>query len=171
MHIRNIMLASCGEDSEGFSKAAVAIKGSEFNFKTETENVIFEEILEEPVVNIFRSVGYSMVDLTFKSEDLDNLWEVIERMQAFTNARMMPESEDVLPTVVVTIIPKEYDGEYYLSCMNAMWCIQPSVRNGEYDTLRFIVANDFFHGFRTTYDNENEDIGVLNAGEDGEYGA
>ncbi len=160
MHIKNIMLASCGEDIDGFSKSAISVKGSEFNFKEETENVIFEQILEEPVVNIFRSVGYSMIDLTFKSEDIEKLWELIRKMQSFSNIRMMPGSDDILPTVVVTIIPKEYDGEYYLSCMNAMWCIQPSVQNGEYDTLRFIVANDFFHGFKTV-----DDSGEAIAGE------
>ena len=48
----------------------------------------------------------------------------------------------MLPTILLTVTPKEHDGEYYISCLNAMWCVMPSRIGVVNDTIRFMFTND-----------------------------
>ncbi|HAG69674.1 MAG TPA: hypothetical protein DCL38_06850, partial [Lachnospiraceae bacterium] len=55
--------------------------------------------------------------------------------------------EDAVPSIMVTLAPKEFEGRFYVSALHGMWVLMPSVVGGAVDTVRFVFENEFVNCF------------------------
>ncbi len=156
---RDILISACGEDEDGHSKSVVSVKMSEINSKTGEEKVIDELVLKTPIVNIFRSIKYTMIDLTYMWPSDFEFVNLFGRLQEFSKTDALNPDMDVMQTIVVTVSPKEYIGEFYLTGLHGAWSMQPSKSGAKIDTVRFIFDNEFFNVFAIdTGEEEQEEV-------------
>lgn len=148
MNERKIFSVSCGEDEFGVSKSMVSIKMSDFDIENEKETVYDEIILDNPVVNIFKTPALTMVDLTFtKPKDFEFI-NTVARLQEYVKTDMMSQNENIFSTIVLTIMPKDFLGELFCSGAHGTFCIMPSKPDVPADTIRFIFQNSYFYAFK-----------------------
>lgn len=150
---KDIYIASCGVDTRGINKALIKVETSILNIDGRDPDNIDSIVLDNPTVNIFKTRSFTMIDLTFASEDdyeFMNLTRVLTDFCKVENS--MDEKNGEIPAVCVSICPKEYNGEYVVVGMHAMWMIHQSSPLAGIDTLRFIVENGFMHTYQLNID-------------------
>ena len=136
----DIFRACCGLDEEGYSRSVSAVKMLFFSEEAEPEE--FDEIISDhPVVNIYRDSLRTMIDLTFENPADYEFTNLVLRLQEFSRLELSEEREAV-PSVMVTVSPKEWMGRVYLSAIHAMWCLMPEMPGGKINTVRFIFDNE-----------------------------
>lgn len=143
---KEVFEAVCGEDDLGQPKATVSVKLSDFNIANETEQVFREMLIDNAIVNVFKTPALTMVDLTFYSENDSRLAELSKMLMDFSKQSMSSSDENVLSTIVLTVVPKE-DSSIYVSGVHGTFCFMPSVIGGAVDMLRFIFQNDYISAF------------------------
>ena len=146
---REIFLSCCGNDEKGDNKATIALKLSKINLNNGDEEVKDEMLFDNPVVNIIRNPRFTMIDLTFTNKEDFEFVNLVARLQDFSKAENTAETDDAMigPTIILTVIPKAYKGEYYCSGMHGVWVVMPSRIGGEIDTVRFIYDNELFMAY------------------------
>ena len=152
---KEIFLACCGNNELGDNKSDVAIKLCRINLETGEEDVLDEMIFDNPIVSILRNPRFVMVDLTFTNKADFEFINLVARLQDFSNVQNSAENETATigPTIIVTVLPKEYKGEYYASGMHAVWVVMPSRIGAPMDTVRFIFDNELFAAYRSDISN------------------
>lgn len=141
----DVIREACGVDEDGNAKAVVSVKLSEINTGTLQEKVLDEVLLDNPKVQIYRSVRYTMVDLIFGSPmdfEFINVWG---RLNGFCNE--IGEDMNSMRTIVITISPKSLMGEYFLCGLHAAWSLMKSRPDGEMDMIRFVMDSEYFGVF------------------------
>ena len=154
-----VLRSCCGEDEEGYSRAGAVITMLRLKGEEQAEKVD-EAVFDNPVINIYRDVRRTMIDLSFMDIMDHEFTNVVMRLQAFVTERISMGCEAV-PSVMVTLAPKEYFGRYYISALHGMWFLMPSAAGGSVDTIRFIFDNDCVSCFEVSDEDElyeEEDI-------------
>lgn len=155
---KDVLIAACGKDRDGYSKSAVKIDDAMIDATTGEEDVNNELLLDNAVVNIFRNSQMTMVDLTFDNpEDYEFTQLVYFLQEATAIENTMDTYEQHVPSVIITICPKALEFEYYVTGIHAMWCVQPSQVGGANDTVRLIFTNNMFHVYHMDIDKLLED--------------
>lgn len=145
---KDILISACGTDENGFSKAIVKIENSILSISDKEPIVIDDIVMDNPIVNIFRSRAFTMIDMTFKNPEDFELKELSEKLKSFCSPENSLNDEfDEMPTICVTVCPKQLNGAYYILGLHAMWTLQPSSIGGNIDTVRFIIQNDYFNTY------------------------
>ena len=151
---KEVLLACCGEDEYGDAKAIINIKMSDVNLVENTEQVLDEIIMDNPIVNVFRSLLNTTVDFTFANPQDYEFINLVGRLNSFMKAEMEPAEDNTLRALFVTITPKEDLVDYFSTGMYGTWFLQPSKVGGAVDTIRFIFSNEFFKTFRIEEEHE-----------------
>ena len=144
---RDVLDACCGEDSGSVPKGIISVKMSIFNSETMEESVVDEIVLDTPVIAISRSAVFTMVDVMFDRPDDYDLVNLIGRLNGFNGKYLNGRDLTKIGAVIVTIVPKEYVGEYFVVGMYGAWCLQPSKAGEVADSIRFIFENEYFTVF------------------------
>lgn len=142
-------IVCCGENEDGDTNALVSVKLSYINMEDETESILDELILDNPVVNIFKSTKGAFIDLTFLYPEDYDFVNLVGRLQEFSkveNSAPLLNGMDA-PSIFITVTSKEYKGEWFCVGREAMWCVMPSNIGKPYDTVRFLMASDDLAGF------------------------
>ena len=143
----DVLEACCGEDSGGIPNGIISVKMSIFNSETMEESVVDEIVLDTPVIAISRSAVFTMADVTFDRPDDYDLVNLIGRLNGFNGKYLNGRDLTKIGAVIVTIVPKEYVGEYFAVGMYGAWCLQPSKAGEAADCVRFIFENEYFTVF------------------------
>ncbi len=143
----DVLEACCGEDSSGIPKGIISVKMSLFDSETMEESVADEIVLDTSVIAISRSAVFTMVDVTFDRPDDYDLVNLIGRLNGFNGKYLNGRDLTKIGAVIVTIVPKEYVGEYFAVGMYGAWCLQPSKAGEVADSIRFIFENEYFTVF------------------------
>ena len=143
----DVLDACCGEDSGGNPKGVISVKMSIFNSETMEESVVDEIVLDTPVIAISRSAVFTMIDVTFDRPDDYDLVNLIGRMNGFNGKYLNGRDVKKVGAVIVTVVPREYVGEYFAVGMYGAWCLQPSKAGEAADCVRFIFENEYFTVF------------------------
>lgn len=145
---KDVLLACCGTDESGKAKASIRIQTSKLDVNNNKEEIIDELTIIGPVANIFRSYRYTMVDLQFYSGTDYDFVQAVNILQRFcTPENSMDARDNIIPAIVLTLSPKEYELEYFCAGMHGTWCLMPSGVGKETDTIRFIFDNEMFHTY------------------------
>lgn len=148
---KEVFEAICGEDDLGQPKATASVKLSDFNIANETEQVYNEMVIDNAIVNVFKTPALTMVDLTFYSENDSRLAELSKMLTDFSKQSMSSSDENVLSTIVLTVVPNK-DASVYVSGIHGTFCFMPSAIGAAVDTLRFIFQNDYIYAFEIVDD-------------------
>lgn len=142
-------MVCCGEDEDGNNNSIVSVKLSFINMEDETEDIIDEFILDNPVVNIFKSSKGAFMDLTFMYHDDYDFVNLVGRLNEFSktqNSAPLLNGMDA-PSIFVTATAKKYRGEWFAIGKEAVWCVMPSRAGRPNDTVRFLMASEDLAGF------------------------
>ncbi len=156
---REVFVAACGVDEEGVNRSLVKIE-TKFLTMDGEEDAVGEITLDGPVVNIFRSMRFTMLDLTYDSGTDFDFVHAVQLLKDFSVPENSLDDEDTrVPCIQLTVMPKELDGVYYITGVHGTWCLMPSVPGRADDTIRFLFENDLVHTYRI---NETEiDAGAV----------
>lgn len=151
---KEVFRVICGEDEYGQPKSDVSVKISDFDMTTEEEHVLNELVVDNAIVNVFKTPALTMVDLTFSSGTDPQLVALIDLLNLYTQDNINPD-ENILSTIVLTVTPKE-DGDVFLSGIHGVFCLMPIALQGKIkiNTVRFIFTNDYLYAFEIPDDAE-----------------
>ncbi len=148
---KEVMMNCCGVDDNGLPRAMAALKMAKIHVKEAREEIKDELILDTPVISMHRGPKFTMIDLIFQDPGDFSFVNCVGRLQKFFRIGHSSEHEDtdeaVIPTLAVTIAPRELMDEYFVSGMHGIFTVMPSHIGMPNDTLRFIFTNDSFHVF------------------------
>ena len=145
-----IIKAACGLDENGEPRSVVRMEAKILHLSGEgSEETLSEMTLDDPCVNIHRSFRYTMVDLEFGDSKNEEYTRSVKILKESTSPEQSIDLEnDRVPTLVLTVVPKEFDGEYFICGMHGTWCLMPSVPDQPADTVRFLFENELIHTFK-----------------------
>ncbi len=152
-----VLRACCGEDDEGFSRAGVAVKLMMLKADEGAEE-IDEAVLDNPIINIYRDSRMTLIDLTFLNVTDFEFTNLVVRLQTFLGDKVSMK-EDAVPSIMMTLAPKEHLGRCYITGIHGMWFLMPSAVGGAVDTVRFLFENDYVSCFQVEDTNEEEEEG------------
>lgn len=154
---RDVLNASCGLDDDLIPKAMAKVEICRV-FMDKTPIKIKELITSNAYVNIFKSVAFTMIDLTYENRNdeefkaLRTLLKSIKQMPNDENTETDETSEtkenNGQIAISITICPKKLNGMYYVIGFYAMYAPIASDESDRVDTVRFIILNDFFHVYK-----------------------
>lgn len=142
--IQEIKNSACGADANGKSKA-VAIIGTHICFPQDPSaepDVVMEETSLEPLIELRVHGNFATIDLNFgngKSEYLSMFYRCLERYLEETDNN----SETQEATCFLTIIPFEYEGQYYITALNPVfWGLEATMIGELPSVLRIVFYAD-----------------------------
>lgn len=145
---KQIFIEASGVDEEGTPKSLVQLATKFFDVNEGDEEKVREMTFDGAVVNIFRSLRMTMIDLKFESAVDYGFIQASEMLKEFTTAENSTDEETGrMPIVQLTIMPKELEGQYYICGIHGSWCLMPSEPGKAADIIRFIFDNDTVHSF------------------------
>ena len=137
--IKEILDATKGINEDGSSKVGVSVSLEMLNALTKQIEHIDDVVFLENNVDIKRHDAFLQIDLIYKtstSEDLKKLWEFID---TFYSNSLDATADDVnrTPMCLVSIMPYELNGEYYIQAINPIfWSLQPKAPGSPYTIVR-----------------------------------
>lgn len=153
---KDIFISSCGHDDKGFGKSFIKIETAIVSEDVNNTETIDSIILDTPSVNVCKTRAFTMIDLCFRSNKEEELIDTINLLSSFCSVEnTFDEEKGEMPAICVSICPKEYNGEYVIVGMHAMWTLHQSMIDGGLDTVRFIVENGFIHTYKIDMDELN----------------
>ena len=151
---QEILKAACGVDEEQESNSIVKVEAKILHFEEDgSEEPVSDVTLDGPCVNLHRGYRYTMIDLQFDEDNDPDFIRLSDMLRDFTvPEQSMDAGNDRIPAIVLTVMPKVYDGEYFICGMYGAWCLMPSEEGGSSDTVRFIFENELVHTYRINTD-------------------
>lgn len=139
-----------GLDETGMPKAFIGIFHEVWNAdgaaRTVSENTFFK-----PGIEIFLHMKYLQIDFKFKTakdETLAMMWQVLEDYCKSENSG--DEVTGEYPLLTVSIVPKKYNGKYYMLAHNpVIHTLQPNTVNSEPTVIRMVFDDENFMFFQT----------------------
>lgn len=147
---KDVFQAACGVTEDKDNKSLIKIETKFIHTENGgSEETVEQRTLDGPIINIFRSLRYTMVDIQFADNcDYDYI-NVTQMLKNFcTPKNSMDTVADKIPAIVLTVMPKSLQGQYYICAMHGTWCLMPSKPNRMADTIRFIFDNELIHTYQ-----------------------
>ena len=153
----DILTAACGADEGGYGKAVVLFENKIMNFETKQQKIFEDMTLNTPVLNIFRDMRHTMVDVMFENASDYDLIQLFNMLKRFTDIKNMKDLTELeVPSIQLTIIPNEYEGQFFITAFHGSWVLTSSQANRLPNTIRFIFDNDTFNVYSMTDTGEAE---------------
>lgn len=152
MDIKDMMIEVSGVEDNGMPKASVVLL-NEFWSQDEEFETVDELALDTPELQFFAGDGFVTLDLKFGSKhniDLSLAYELLERFRVPENSI---DSEGLkIPMTCVTVFPAEYEGQYYIACLNPIiYCLTAENPRADLTILRMM----FYEDSCVLYENED----------------
>lgn len=150
MNEKELIKEISGIDEANMPKSFVGIFHEIWNADGKVRQVS-ENTFFKPEVQIFLHLKYLQIDFKFKSptdQDLAIMWRVLEN---YCKSENSGDSESgKYPLLTVNIVPKKYNGKYYLLATNPIiHTLQPNTVNSEPTVIRMVFADEDFDFFQT----------------------
>lgn len=141
---KNLIFACDGAEKDGSPKCGISIS-NEFWYADKNTVQVSHRDLINPIVRIYKHGSYVQVDLDFGSDtnpELAICWNLLESMKDIS----MESAEDgKVPVTTLSIIPLQYEGEYSILCLGAIfWTLQPLRPGMKPAVIRMIFDADDF---------------------------
>lgn len=156
--INSICEAACGCDAENNAKSYISLSYKVLNQETQAVTTKNEIALDNPVFSIKKLDNLIQASLRFSypmDGDLRLLWNIIK---TYEDNLSNEENLTQLPVLVLTIIPKEFDGAYFISAECPLHYFLEAQSIGEQaNTISFLFDAESFM-FYESDDIDNEQI-------------
>lgn len=141
---KDLIFACDGAEKDGSPKCGISIS-NEFWYADKNTVQVSHRDLINPIVRIYKHGSYVQVDLDFGSDtnpELAICWNLLESMKDIS----MESTEDgKVPVTTLSIIPLQYEGEYSILCLGAIfWTLQPLRPGMKPAVIRMIFDADDF---------------------------
>lgn len=167
MNEKQLIKDISGVDEMNMPKSFVGIYHEIWNSEGKTQQVS-ENTFYKPDVEIFLHLKYLQIDFKFKSstdQDLAVMWRVLENYCKSENSGDSENGE--YPLLTVNIVPKKYNGKYYLLATNPIiHTLQPNTVNSEPTVIRMVFADGDFTFFQTAEASGNAEPLIYNPEEE-----
>lgn len=159
---KDLIAEISGLDEQGMPKSFIGIFHEIWNtngvVRTISENTFFK-----PDIEIFLHMKYLQVDFKFKTakdEALAMMWRTLEDYCKSENSG--DEVSGEYPLLTVNIVPKKYNGKYYMLAHNpVIHTLQPNTVNSEPTVIRMVFDDKSFMFFQAVGETDGaEPIGV-----------
>ena len=142
----------CGTDDNGEPMAGVSVLcGTTKNGKD--LEILASAETDVPVLDIKRYGDGVRVDMDYPSSldpGLREMYNIFEMFAEKADELIENENEDAV--LIVTIVPKAFDGRYYVAGLNPkFWCLQSTNTGGTANVIRAVFDAEAF----LFYENEN----------------
>ncbi len=141
---KDLIFACDGAEKDGSPKCGISIS-NEFWYPNKNTVQISHRDLIDPIVRIYRHGSYVQVDLDFGSDtnpELAICWNLLESMKDIS---MESPEDGRVPVTTLNIIPLQYEGEYSILCVGAIfWTLQPLRAGMKAAVIRMIFDIDDF---------------------------
>ena len=147
MKEKELFCAASGSDDYGVGRSLIRLETKIVDGDNE-EKILRETFVDYPEISLFRGGRFVMADIKFDDSlnvDYVNMRAQLSELMVPQNS--MDEEEDTCPVTVLTIMPKEYMGEYFICGMHPAWSFMSSKVDGANDTIRFIFNNEDIHSY------------------------
>ncbi len=173
MDTKELILACCGGPEDGHPKTMTTL----FNeiWLTDGTKINVDSIhIDKPELKIFKHDSYVQVDFIYEAEgdqDLYYQWKFLEDFAKPENSVAYSEEEMLigtyitdegeekpieLPTLVVNIVPRKYNGRYFLFGTNPIFtCLQPLAPDEDGWVIRMVFEEDQFFFLEASEDELN----------------
>ena len=165
MDLKELMTIADGQDKHGMPNSSIVIL-NEFWYQNGERETIDELALDTPTIKMFRSDGFTQVDLDFGSKhnvDLNYTYDVLSKFRVVENS--IDDNAEKMPVTTVIILPNEYEGQYYIACINPHWL--GLTAKSPVDDLS-IIRMTFMEDSVLLYENEEIDSSLVSSVEDEE---
>lgn len=150
MNKKDLIKEISGVDEANMPKSFVGIFHEIWNSEGKSRQVS-ENTFYKPSVEIFLHLKYLQIDFKFKSpadQDLAMMWNVLEDYCKSENSFDRENGE--YPLLTVNLVPKKYNGKYYLLATNPIiHTLQPNTVNSEPTVIRMVFADEDFNFFQS----------------------
>ncbi len=121
--------------------------------KEDAGELLSEQILDGPVLQISRGFVFTTVDLAYEAENEDQFLETERILREYSLREGAFHKNPVeKPALILTIVPRELAGEYYLCGIYGAWGLMSRTSSEIPDTVRLIFHNELFHVFHINDD-------------------
>lgn len=141
MTFKRMMEIASGTDIHGTPNSSVVVMNQWLVDGLAGPEPIEEFATEECTVEMYARDGFIMVDLKFANNKVVDISMVYDILEYF---RLLGEDPDnKLPVSSVLILPKDYEGQYYLALLNPLiYCLTADRPTGQLDTVRLVFVED-----------------------------
>lgn len=155
---QEILEAACGKDERGLSKTDLLLENKLIKGKDEPI-LVDEVVINTASLNIFRNGRYVVVDVIFPTYialELRDMWNSLQRFGQAKNS--YDEESETLPLSVLTIVPEELNGEYYMVAVAPLfWALQNENPEDKYPSMiRMVFENEDFLFYSSEADEEKQ---------------
>ena len=159
---RDIFKAACGINEEQESNSIIRVEAKILHLAGGgSEETVSDLTMDNPCVSIHRSYRYTLIDLEFDDNSDPDLIRLSDMLRGFTvPEESMDVENDRIPAIILTVMPKAFDGEYFICGMHGVWCLMPSENGRPVDTVRFIFDNELVHTYQINADALDQDEGT-----------
>ncbi len=147
---KDVFVAACGVNDEYEGKSVSMIQTLFLSADPSKEEREVDGITFDGVpINIFRSLRSTIIDLQFRDNTDYDFVRSVSLLKDFCKVEnSMGGDDEEIPTVQLTIMPKEYEGLYYIVGVHGTWCTMADESAKLPNILRFIFTNDLVHTYR-----------------------
>lgn len=159
---KDVFLAICGIDEDGDGRAVSMIETLYAATDPSREDRTVDSItFDGHPVNIFRSLRSTMVDIQFRDNTDYDYIQALDILKGFSNPEnSVGDVTDGIPTIQLTVMPKELEGLYYMVGIHGVWYTMADEPGRLPNIIRFIFDNDLLHTYRIPEEAlEAEDMG------------
>lgn len=141
---KELFIACCGIDEEGFAKANVNVSVGLVNVSKGLENPEYKPFdnlyMQNAVVNINRTLFHTIVDLDF-GDNSEELSKLVSILKGFENInRNIALSDTEYQCVAVTISPSNTN-EYVINAVNGIYSLTVKDLSAKCSTISFVFDN------------------------------
>ena len=151
MDLKEMMILASGLDVNKMPKCHVVLMNEFWNQAGEIE-VEDELVVDSAEVQFFAGDGFVTLDLRFGSKHNVDLGLTSDFINRFRNVRnSIDENAEKVPVTVITIMPEDYEDQYYIACVNpVIHCLRADKPTDELSIVRMM----FFEDSCMLYENE-----------------
>ena len=121
--------------------------------RDEAGELLSEQILDGPAIQISRGFVFTTVDLMFEEEDEEAFLETERILREYSLRESAFHKNPVeKPAMILTIVPRELAGEFYICGIYGAWGLMSRTSGEIPDTVRLIFHNELFHVFHINED-------------------
>jgi len=143
---KEVIVSASGKTEQGHTKSAFLISLDKFFSKDRNKIENISKVLaDEPIVNISENIGYTEVELIYKSfDEMKKHYELLNDGKNAINQAYYDNfnSDDAFTAVTLTIVPHEYQTDYIIVAFAPIFYTLAPDLEGNVNSIKLLFEAD-----------------------------